>query len=354
MGKGTDSLYHMIEEGDKGVEKFNTGLEKLQMFTDPVRKGVMTVIGASPGAGKTTLVLFNYVYKPILNCIELGKKNLKIIIFCLELKKEDVLAKILSMIMYDKFGIEIGYREMLSFSGPLARDIFEKLNICREILAKIESFIIFVEGKLTASTFSDFMIKYYMRRGIFTDEGNNAYQPNDESLITLAVIDHIGETAVEPRETEKQAQDNLAEELKKYRNICGLSSIVVQQINRGASSVDRRTKFPGLELNDLKGTGNAAEKADNVIGLYYPFREKLSKWGPYDVLRMKQVLRGIQVLKNRYGTADVNIGLAFYGHPSVMKELPYGDNAMLDYSAYDTASYYKDFAGDKFKDIDNI
>lgn len=339
MGKATEGLYKQIEDGLKDMVKFSTGLSKLEYWTDPVRKGVFTVVGASSGSGKSTFVIFNYIYKPICDAINQGKTNLRIIIFCLEMTKEATLSKLLSMLMYDKYGIEIGYKEMQSIAEKMDDDTYAKLQECRTILEKMEGYIIFVEGRLNASAFSEYMIKYYMRRGQFCNEGKTLYIPNDEKLVTLAIIDHIGETYVGPKETERQAQDALANEAKEFRNICGLSSIIIQQINRGASTVDRRTKFPGIEMQDLKGTGGAAEKADNVIGLYYPYRDKLKKWGDYDVLRMKQVLRGIQILKNRWGTADINIGLAFYGHPCVMKELP--REITTDYSIYDTPLYYR-------------
>lgn len=340
MGAATEELYSQIEENYIGVEQFETGLEKLQSVTDAVRKGVMTVIGAGSGSGKTTFVLFNYIYKPILDCIKKDKKNLRILIFCLELTKSEVMSKILSMYLFEKYGIELSLRELLSFTCRLSDKNLEIVREAKEFMNKVENFITFIEGDLTASKFADYMIKYYSRRGIFSDEGKNRYVPKDSSLITLAIIDHIGETKVEERETEKMAQDNLAEELKKFRNICGLSSIVVQQLNRGSSTVDRRTKFPGIELWDLKGTGNVSEKANNVIGLYNPYRDKIKSWGDYNVVEMKGILRGIQVLKNRYGMSDVNIGLAFYGHPSVMKELPKGE-MISDYSPYKTSQYYR-------------
>lgn len=351
MGKATEGLFTQIERGLDGIEKFSTGLEKLEYWTDPVRSGIMTVIGASSGSGKSTFVIFNYIYHPIMDAMKTGRKNLKIIIFCLEMTKEATISKLLSILMYERYGIEIGYKEMQSVSEKINKDVYDKLQECKDFLSKMEEYIIFVEGKLNAETFSDYMIKFYMKRGTFKDTCNNTYIPNDETLVVQCIIDHIGETYVGPKETERQAQDALANEAKEFRNTCGLSSVIIQQINRGASTVDRRTKFPGIEMQDLKGTGGVAEKADNVIGLYYPYRDKLKAWGPYDVLRMKQILRGIQILKNRWGAADINIGMAFYGHPCVMKELP--KEITTDYSIYDSPLYYRGIDDNKLK-LDDI
>lgn len=342
MGVVTKKLYADIRNNrENGVIQYDIGMPKLMKYCDGVRKGVATVIGATSGSGKTTMALYCYVYRPIMDCIERNSRDLKIIIFCLELKDSDTMSKLMSMYLYEKYGIEMSLRDLYSFSGPISNERMKIIDEAEGMMEKIESYIKFVEGDLTVSNLTVYLGRYFGKIGVFTEKGQYLPNPGTENLVSEVLIDHLGEVTCEGRQTPKDAQDGIVNVLKKYKNLCGLSSVVLQQINRMASTTDRRTKFPGLELNDLKSTGCAAEKADNVIGLYNPYREKLKTIGGYDVSKLKQCLRLVQVLKNRYGISDLTIGAGFYGAASIIAEIPKGED-ITDYDRYLTPKWIED------------
>lgn len=83
----------------------------------------------------------------------------------------------------------------------------------------------------------------------------------------------------------------------------------------------------------MKGSGNPAEDANVVLALFYPFREKMSKYRGYDIKQIGENFRSAVVLKNRFGSADIAVGLGFYGKTGMFKELP-KSSEIIDYEKY--------------------
>lgn len=339
MGKITERLYKEIEENENGIVQYDTGLKKASFYIDKLKKGNFILLGGGSGSGKTTFALYHYVYRPIIYCIENNIKDLDIIICCLEMAATNTLSKLETMYIYDKYGVDIGYRDMMSFKGKLKPEHKELIMESKPMIEKIESYIRFIETGINHKTLEKYLISYYSKRGTFMIDGS--YMPKNPKLLTFLLLDHIGEVSVPPGMTKKECIDNTADVLKVARNKCGLSCMVLQQINRVQSSVERRTKFPGIESSDFKDSGNVYEKSDTALGLYNPFKDKQKHVFDYDVIKMGNRLRVLQILKGRYGEADVNIGLAFYGEASMFKEIPPGAS-IDDYSRYMSPSFLKE------------
>ena len=83
-------------------------------------------------------------------------------------------------------------------------------------------------------------------------------------------------------------------------------------------------------LADSSGPSNAAEV---VIGIFFPFREKLSKCEGYDIKILKNNFRLIQILKQRFGMSDRSVGCTFFGEVGLWNELPL-PNEIQDYTQY--------------------
>lgn len=66
-----DSLLKQIEVGRQGRNKgFSIGLPKLENYIDGLTKGTNTLIISGSGSGKTSLVLYSYVYRPLMEHID--------------------------------------------------------------------------------------------------------------------------------------------------------------------------------------------------------------------------------------------------------------------------------------------
>lgn len=75
-----------------------------------------------------------------------------------------------------------------------------------------------------------------------------------------------------------------------------------------------------------------------VLSIFNPFREKLATYNKYDVKTLGDKFRVISVLKSRYGEADVEIGVNFFGRCGIWAELPLPDD-IYDYQKYTSPNY---------------
>lgn len=62
--------------------------------------------------------------------------------------------------------------------------------------------------------------------------------------------------------------------------------------------------------------------ADVVIALFSPYRAQLEKFQGYNVLAMQDSFRNLEILANRSGEPNINLGLNFIGPCGTFRELP--------------------------------
>ena len=86
-----------------------------------------------------------------------------------------------------------------------------------------------------------------------------------------------------------------------------------------------------LQLDDIADASGSAQGSEIVIGIYYPHREKRSTCEGYDIKKLRDHARIIQILKHRYGISDIMKGVLFRGEVGYYKELPNPDKEALNY-----------------------
>ena len=136
--------------------------------------------------------------------------------------------------------------------------------------------------------------------------------------------------------------------------MCGISPVVVQQANREQGNIERRKQgVNNFTINDTKDSGGPVQDSEIVLSIYNPNRDKLNTYRGYDVKKLGNCFRIISVLKSRYGEADVEIGVNFFGRPNWWHELPL-PNEIYDYDKYLTPDYILEKDVDKEKyEVDN-
>lgn len=84
----------------------------------------------------------------------------------------------------------------------------------------------------------------------------------------------------------------------------------------------------------FKDTSGTIEGSEVVIALFYPHREKIARCEGFPIQNVLQDrFRLVQILKNRFGKSDKNIGCTFHGEIGLFKELPKPDE-IGDYEPY--------------------
>lgn len=329
----TDNLLNLIDRGRQGNNQgLSLGMPKLEQIIDGFTQETYYLIAAGTGNGKTSFALHSFIYKALQD----SNKNtdLRLIIFSLEMSAEQLLAKLLSLYIYDNYGKEISYKELLSRGKDtiLSDDDYALVQECIPFLESIEDRLIIHDGTLNADKYKDFLMQDLATFGEFTDNGN--YVLNNPNQIIGVLTDHLGLVRPKAGRSKKEEIDTISAYGVSFRNKCKISPINVMQFNRNSNNAERlKQGLQEPDLSDLKESGSPSEDANVVLVLFNPFRSKLTTYRGYNIKELKDGFRSLLVLKNRFGPSDVAIGVGFYGKSGIFKELPLASE-INDYEKY--------------------
>lgn len=333
------SVLQQIKKGRLGENwGLPMGLPKLEGVMGGVTQKTYSLVFGSTGSGKTSFALYAYIYKPIMENI--NNENFKIIYYSLELSAETLLVKLLTIYLWEKFGVELSYKEVLSMKRGevLSDEHYELVVESIKWLERIEEIITIYDRSLTADRMYAHLLNELGKYGEFEEtETRKLYHPNNKNQIILVVIDHIALIRKDKGRSKKEEIDLASNYLVTLRNRCLISPLIIMQMNRGASSMDRRNaNFQEPQLDDIKDSGGPSEDAEVVLAVFHPHREKLVSYKGYKIKNvMENSFRAIVVLKNRFGDTDVSVGMGFYGKSGIWKELPKAEK-INDYEPYMT------------------
>jgi len=255
---------------------------------------------------------------------------------------EVLLAKLLSLYIYEEYHKVLSYGEILSLGSTLSNEDLELIKLARPWLEEFERHCEIIDKPTTAKGLYAICKEWSKKFGTYkeikvTDEySKEEYYPNNPLQYLIVVIDHIKLLATASGHTIKQEIDESCDYLIHFRNKCAFTVNIVQQLNRNFKSMDRRNSENSLiGLEDLSDSGGPAQAAEAVIAIYHPYREKRIKCEGYDIRQLRDKARIIQILKNRFGEADKCFGVVFHGCNGLWKELPLPVE-INDYSKYTT------------------
>ena len=328
----------ILQEVDRGRLGLNhgipMGLPKLEGIIDGVCRETYTLIISNSGSGKTSLALYAYVYKPLME--HLDDDNFKVLYFSLEMNKLSLFVKLLSIYIFETYGKEISFKKILSREKDYILDDenYQIVKDCSEWLNKVESKLEIYDKQINAKTVYAILKERLKEIGTFTETSTRLiYTPNNPDLVYNVVIDHIG--LIRPMQGSlKQEIDTLSSYLVYFREKCGISPIVIQQANRDQGNIERfKAGKSSFTMNDSKDSGNTVQDSNIMLALYNPFKDSLKSYRGYDLSQLGSNFRSIIVLKNRFGDCDIEIGVGFYGWINYFKELP-KPNEIYDYEIY--------------------
>lgn len=332
----TESLLEKVNKGREGRNQgLNTGLDKLESITDGVTQATYTLIYSGTGSGKTSLALFAYIYYPLKYHLEDGKYRASI--FSLEMDADLLFAKLLLLYLWDTYGIDLSVKELLSRKKNyiLSDDTYDIIKEGMEWLKKVEKVVTIYDGNCNSNVIYKCIMDELNELGTTEVVGKRKiYHPNNPDLIHIVMIDHM--SLLRPSEGRKLKEeiDMTSSYLVTLRNKYKISPLVIMQINRDSSSMDRRkANLNNLTLNDIKDSGNPSQDCEVALSLFNPYREELASYHKWNIKEMEDRFRSITVRKSRYGESEIEVGCFFWGHNGYFKEIPKGEE-IFDYSRY--------------------
>lgn len=336
---GSKQFLHAVKQGRKGKNiGISLGLPKLDSVIYGIQKKALYTIGADSGSGKTSFGIASFVYNLLK---DEKKEGVSILYYSFEMSKESLYAKLTSLYIYDIYKVVIPYKEILSMQETISDEKYNLIMSCQDWLEKVDTILTIYDKSLSPPAIYATLKGWLSEFGEFIqiDEHREDYISRD-SRYKVAIWDHVG--LISGTSSKKERIDTVVDYAIYFRNKCDLTGIFIQQLNRTAKSMDRKTNgYELIQLDDFKDTSGTTDASEVVMALYFPYREKIARCEGYPIQNvLKKRFRLLQVLKNRYGDADVNIGLAFYGEIGLFNELPKPEE-IGDYEPYLNLDYKK-------------
>ena len=318
-----------------------------------VRKGFYYLVSGATKSSKTQLTTYLFIVNSIFYYINNPDKIKPTIhIFPLEETPEDITLRFYSYV--------IAYlsKERLLYSPEELESVDERNPLNQEVLDLMDSpefirianvyeeCVIFHEDQRNPTginkTIEDYLknngkIEYIKKDIKFKDEFGvervttinkfDKYIPNNPNEYVMFIVDHVGLLQQERGFTLKETIEKLSEYCVKLRNKYKAIPIIVQQQNTESTNLEafKANKIRPVKdgLKDSKRTG---EDCTVLIGITNPFSFGLGEYLGYNIKKLRDSFRVMEIVLSRKGKANGLCPLYFNGAVNQFRELPLPDN----------------------------
>lgn len=306
------------------------------------------VVTSSTKGSKTQFSSFVFVFNTLLYAYRNPEKvRVKIFYYPLEETPEDIMTRFMSYLLYILSGkkIRVSPTELKSTknSNPIDDSILDLLNTeeYSKIIQFFEDNVIFSSSTNPTGVYTECRryaeehgTVYKRKQKIKNDLGETIeievfdhYEQSDPDEYRIIFYDHISLTSTERGLTLKQSIDKLSEYFVLLRNRYKFSPVVIQQQSFAGEGLDafKENKLRPTIAN-LSDSKYCSRDANVVLGLFSPFKHELPEYQKYDITKLKDNVRFLEVLVNRGGSPGGLVALYFDGAVNYFQELPRPEN----------------------------
>jgi len=334
---------------------------KLTESIPGVVPGMIQMVTASSGVGKTQVTKALYVREPLEYALKHGIK-LKIFYFALEESQQEFIDTMICNFISSRCGISM---DLLTLQGFREKSLSQdKMDLIDQHIQDIEDLLENVE--IIDSVYNPTGIYKYCRdyadkngTHVFEDrefikkksDGSTQkvvnkvyshYVPNDINAMTIVIVDHISLLTPEKRkdgvmmnqhQTMAHWSTNYAlKQVTKHWNWAVVNVIQQEQSGEKEQFTNRGESIQKKTEPSLAGFANNKEiqrDAKIVVGVYSPDRYGFEDYHGYDIRRFRDSFRAIKILKNRFGPPNKYYHYLFDGATNRFAELPKASEAHL-------------------------
>lgn len=302
------------------------------------------VVTGNQKSGKTQLASYLFLYVPILyTYTHQSQIRLKIFYYPLEESQEDVMMRFMSFLLnYLSNGtIRVSPTDLQSSrnSNPIGQEVLDMLKDPEytKILKFFEEKVEFSSSRNPTGVWNE--VKKYMeehgkvhtkKQKIKDELGQTIeveafdyYEANDPDEYVIVFFDHLSLVQVERNMTLKQSADKLSEYCVLLRNRYKVIPVIIQQQTAEMESLEafkqNKVRPTAQGLADTKYT---SRDCNVLLGVFSPFRHELPEYKGYDITKLRDNSRFLEVILNRGGSAGGLVGLFFDGATCNWAELP--------------------------------
>lgn len=319
---------------NKGVP---TSSRMLNKWITNIQKERIYIISGSSGSGKTSFANELYVFSMFDEYIKHNKIKPEIIYFSFEMTKENLIGKLICRWLYSNYNIVISPNQLFSYGdNKCPQKIIDivKQEDCQEYISKFEEVTKVYDISMGVDEIVSVLDEIGKKNGENKekDNGFKTYVEYEENKHVLVVIDHAALVKLSPGKSKKSTIDDLTPHLIRVRKQYKFSIVVLQQLNRNISSTDR-LKLDQMLPNDadLKETSDLYDACDVCLGIFNPFKYRISRTFGYDICTddlpkrkfyLEDRFRIMNIMKNRHGDNNKIMPVGFIGENGVILDLP--------------------------------
>jgi hypothetical protein len=158
------------------------------------------------------------------------------------------------------------------------------------------------------------------------------YTPNDPNQYVISLVDHAGLISLEKdTKTLKDARELHSSRNIILRNRFGVTPILVMQQNSETTNLEAFKAAKIRPTKDgLKDSKRPGEDASCLIGITNPRSFDLQSYLGYDLSRLKDSFRVLEIVLNRKGIANGLCPLYFDGAICRFEELPLPNDSQIE------------------------
>jgi replicative DNA helicase len=334
-----DDIIKNIERGREGLnEGLPMGFNRLVEYLPNIQQGTYYLTGASAKVGKTSFVDDAFMYNPFdyLKNNKDSNITLDIDYFSYEIEKKIKITKGISRALWKNTGLIADVNTILSRGRNYCEDeLFNQILKYKTYFDELEDIVTIHDMPDNATGIYKYLINKAKSNGKLltrvigkSNEGIeikrfDKYIPNEPNKYWIVIIDHISLLKEERGFSTKQNIDKMSQYLVELRNNFNIIPVVIQQLSFDVDN-DERQKSGRLTptLRDFGDSKYTTRDANVILALYDPYRDKQKSFQGYDITKLGNSFRNLEILQNRDGEPGINIGLNFIGPVGTFRELP--------------------------------
>lgn len=326
---------------NSGREGNNKGIPipfpRLRQYLPSIQQGTYYLTGAGTKIGKTSLVDDLFFFGSLdYRLSNPDNFELDIDYFSFEINSKAKFVKCISRQLWHDFGLIVDVNTILSRGENYCSDeIYELVSGYASFFEKIEDYFTIIEDNENPTGVWKYILNKAKKRGTVLYKNVNKdpkgepimkfdrYEPNDPNLYWLVIIDHIALLGDERGFTLKQNIDKLSQYMVILRNNFNIIPVIIQQLNFDTDNDDRyKSNRLTPTLRDFGDSKYTTRDANVIMSLFSPYRHGITQFEGYDVTKLGNKYRNLEILENREGEPNINVGLNFIDSVGTFRELP--------------------------------
>lgn len=331
------------------------GFERLEKVIPGIEKATYYCITAASGMGKSKLCRSLFIHNPLQYIEKHPEKDIKldIIYFSLEEGIEKILNTEISKYVYNKYGISLGVKKLMSVGkhNTFNKEDLPKILEAREYINDFQKKVKIVTNIRNPTGMYKAIRNYAMTIGTYYDKNNNPldedtirrivnnededsfkqisyYKTHHPNHYVIIIYDHISILKNEDKLAQHENMSRLSQYNMRIRDRFGFTPVVVQQQIADKERVETNFKGNTIEKKlepSRDGLANNKELMRDynvILGLFSPDFYGIEKYDGYDIKILKNNFRALFILKNRDEDMAEKVPLYFNGAVDLFKELP--------------------------------